>query len=102
MVAWLPGCRRTPSFHRKGRGIIHRTLTATACIQTEPLAVASQARRKEAIMQRKLAIILAVVALAGTAPLLSACYTTRGAGEDLQAAGHGLEHSAERNTNYRP
>jgi predicted small secreted protein len=65
-------------------------------------AVASQARRKEAIMRRKLAIVLAVVALAGTAPLLSACYTTRGAGEDLQAAGHGLEHSAERNTNYRP
>ncbi len=53
-------------------------------------------------MQRKLAIVLAVVALAGTAPLLSACYTTRGAGEDLQAAGHGLERSAERNTNYRP
>ena len=53
-------------------------------------------------MQRKLAVILAVLALAGTAPLLSACYTTAGAGEDLQAAGHGLEHSAERNTNYRP
>ena len=47
-------------------------------------------------------IVLAVVALAGTAPLLCACYTTRGAGEDLQAAGHGLERSAERNTNYRP
>ena len=53
-------------------------------------------------MRRKLAIILAIVALAGTTPLLSACYATRGAGEDLQAAGHGLEHSAERNTNYRP
>ena len=53
-------------------------------------------------MRRKLAIVLAVVALAGTAPLLSACYTTRGACEDLQAAGHGLEHSAERNTSYRP
>jgi predicted small secreted protein len=53
-------------------------------------------------MQRRLAILLAVLALAGTAPFLSACYTTQGAGQDLQAAGHGLERSAERNTNYRP
>ncbi len=53
-------------------------------------------------MQRKLAIILALMALAGTAPLLSACYTARGAGEDLQAAGHGLSHSADEHTGYRP
>jgi predicted small secreted protein len=44
-------------------------------------------------MRRKLAIIAAV---------LTACYTTQGAGEDLQAAGHGLEHSAERHTPYQP
>jgi predicted small secreted protein len=53
-------------------------------------------------MQRNFAIVLTLLALAGTAPLLTACYTTRGAGEDLQAAGRGLEHSADRNTNYRP
>jgi predicted small secreted protein len=53
-------------------------------------------------MQRKLAFVLTLVALAGTAPLLSACYTTRGAGQDLQAAGQGIEHSAEKNTTYRP
>jgi predicted small secreted protein len=53
-------------------------------------------------MQRKLAIVLALLAPAGTAPLLTACYTTVGAGQDLQAAGHGLERSAERNTNDRP
>jgi predicted small secreted protein len=53
-------------------------------------------------MKRKLAIVVALLALAGTAPLLSACYTTQGAGADLQAAGHGLENSAQRNTNYRP
>ena len=41
-------------------------------------------------MRRKLAIIMALLALAGTAPLLTACYTTKGAGQDLQAAGHGL------------
>lgn len=53
-------------------------------------------------MNRKLGLILTLLALAGTAPLLSACYTTAGAGQDLRAAGKGIEHSAERNTNYRP
>jgi predicted small secreted protein len=53
-------------------------------------------------MQRKLAIVLALLALAGTAPLLTACNTTAGAGQDLQAAGRGIERSADRNTPYRP
>jgi predicted small secreted protein len=53
-------------------------------------------------MQRKFAIVIAVLALAGATPLLTACYTTAGAGQDLQAAGRGLEHSADRNTSYRP
>jgi predicted small secreted protein len=53
-------------------------------------------------MQRKLVVLLALLALAGTSPLLTACYTTAGAGQDLQAAGQGLERSADRNTNYRP
>jgi predicted small secreted protein len=50
----------------------------------------------------KLAMALAILALAGAAPLLSACYTTAGAGKDLQAAGHGITHSAQENTTYRP
>jgi predicted small secreted protein len=53
-------------------------------------------------MRRKLALILALLATVGTAPLLTACYTTAGTGQDLQAAGHGLERSADRNTTYRP
>ncbi len=53
-------------------------------------------------MRSKLAVVLALLTLVGTAPLLSACYTAQGAGQDLQAAGHGLENSAERNTGYRP
>jgi predicted small secreted protein len=53
-------------------------------------------------MQKKLAIVLALLALIGTSPLLTACYTTAGAGQDLRAAGQGLERSADRNTNYRP
>jgi predicted small secreted protein len=53
-------------------------------------------------MQRKFAVALALFALLGTAPLLSACYTTAGAGKDLQAAGQGISHSAQENTTYRP
>ncbi len=53
-------------------------------------------------MQRKLSILLALLALASVTPMLTACYTTAGAGQDLQAAGHGLERSADRNTTYRP
>jgi predicted small secreted protein len=50
----------------------------------------------------KLAMAFAILALAGAAPLLSACYTTAGAGKDLQAAGQGITHSAQENTTYRP
>ena len=53
-------------------------------------------------MRRNYRIILAVLALVGIAPMLAACYTTRGAGEDLQAAGHGISGSAARNTHYNP
>ena len=53
-------------------------------------------------MQRKLMPILALLALTGAAPLLTACYTAAGAGQDLQSAGQGLERSADRNTTYRP
>jgi predicted small secreted protein len=53
-------------------------------------------------MRNKLTLALTLLALAATAPLLSACYTTAGAGQDLQAAGHGISHSAQENTTYRP
>jgi predicted small secreted protein len=53
-------------------------------------------------MQRKLAVALTLFALAAATPLLSGCYTTAGAGKDLQAAGHGLTNSAQDNTTYRP
>ena len=53
-------------------------------------------------MRKKLALVLALLGLVVTAPWLTACNTTAGAGQDLQAAGRGLENSAERNTTYRP
>jgi predicted small secreted protein len=57
---------------------------------------------KDRPMRRKIALVLALAMLVGTAPLLTACYTTAGAGQDLQAAGRSMERSADRNTTYKP
>jgi predicted small secreted protein len=40
-------------------------------------------------------LILALLALVGAMPLLAACHTTAGAGQDLSSAGHAIEHSAD-------
>jgi predicted small secreted protein len=53
-------------------------------------------------MRRKIATLIALATLVATAPLLSACYTTAGAGKDLQAAGKSMSNSAQDHTNYRP
>lgn len=53
-------------------------------------------------MRQKFALAIALAMLLAAAPLLSACYTTQGAGEDIQAAGHGLSNSAADHTNYKP
>jgi predicted small secreted protein len=53
-------------------------------------------------MPTKPRVWFALALLLAAAPMLSACYTTRGAGEDLSAAGKSIEHSADRNTTYKP
>jgi predicted small secreted protein len=53
-------------------------------------------------MTRKVSVAVGLLLLVAAAPLLSACYTTAGAGQDLQAAGKGIEKSADKNTTYRP
>jgi predicted small secreted protein len=53
-------------------------------------------------MRMKARVWVALALLVVAAPILSACYTTRGAGEDLKAAGNGIEHSADQHTNYKP
>jgi predicted small secreted protein len=55
-------------------------------------------RTKEPSMRRQLMVILfSLLVLSGAAPLLSACNTTAGAGEDISSAGHAITGSAERN-----
>ena len=53
-------------------------------------------------MREKARLLLAFVAFAVVAPMLTACYTARGAGEDLSAAGKGISNSADKNTGYKP
>lgn len=49
-------------------------------------------------MRANLTLALTLLALLGAAPLLAACHTTAGAGEDLSAAGHAVTHSADKHT----
>jgi predicted small secreted protein len=49
-------------------------------------------------MSTKLSITLTLLALIGAAPLLGACHTTAGAGEDISATGRALTHSADKAT----
>lgn len=49
-------------------------------------------------MSTKLSIALTLLALIGAGPLLGACHTTAGAGEDISATGRALTHGAEKAT----
>ena len=44
----------------------------------------------------KLSPVIAFLLLIGTVPLLGACHTTAGAGEDLSAAGNAVTRAAEK------
>ncbi|MGA3003799.1 MAG: entericidin A/B family lipoprotein [Acetobacteraceae bacterium] len=47
-------------------------------------------------MRRNLSIALTLLAILAATPLLTACQTTAGAGEDISAGGHALTKSAEK------
>jgi entericidin B len=51
---------------------------------------------KDTIMH-KLSVTLALLALVAASPLLAACQTAAGAGQDLSNGGRALTNSAERN-----
>jgi predicted small secreted protein len=53
-------------------------------------------------MRTKARLALTIAALLAAAPMLTACYTTQGAGKDLQAAGQGISHAADKETGYKP
>jgi entericidin B len=47
-------------------------------------------------MRKNTSIVLALLALIGLAPMLGACHTTAGVGEDLSAGGRAVTNSAEK------
>lgn len=49
-------------------------------------------------MRKNLSIALTLLALVAAAPILAACHTTAGAGEDISATGHAVTHEADKLT----
>ncbi len=49
--------------------------------------------------KRTTLLTLTLLALLSAAPILSACHTTAGAGEDLSQAGQAIERSANKHAN---
>ncbi len=48
--------------------------------------------------KRTTMLALTLFALLGIAPLLAACHTTAGAGQDISKAGQAIERSADKHT----
>jgi len=49
-------------------------------------------------MRPTLSLALTLLALLAAAPLLGACHTTAGMGQDLSATGHAVTNDADKNT----
>jgi predicted small secreted protein len=49
-------------------------------------------------MRKNLSVALALLLLIATMPLLGACHTTAGAGQDISDAGHAISSDAHRST----
>jgi predicted small secreted protein len=54
--------------------------------------------RRTIAMRKNLSIALTLLALLAAAPLLGACHTTAGMGEDLSATGHAVTNDANKST----
>ncbi len=57
---------------------------------------------KETYMSKSFRLALTLATLLGTAPLLAACHTTAGVGQDLSQGGHALTNSANANAPSNP
>ena len=49
-------------------------------------------------MNKKLTVGLIILSLVGAVPLLSACHTTAGAGQDISATGQAIDKAAKKAT----
>jgi len=67
----------------------------TAMVQT---MMAVESHRKDYSMYRTLIIGLTTLSLVAAVPLLSACHTTAGAGQDISATGQAIDKAAKKAT----
>jgi predicted small secreted protein len=58
----------------------------------------SRTTRKKLVMYSKLALGLSVLVLIAAAPLLGACHTTAGVGQDISATGTAIDKTAVKAT----
>jgi predicted small secreted protein len=55
-------------------------------------------RTRKFVMRKNFGLALTLLALLGMVPLLSACHTTAGAGQDISATGHAISNTAHKAT----
>jgi len=67
--------------------------TAFAAVPSEKLD-----SKRDCGMCKKLIAAMTLLSLVAAAPLLSACHTTAGAGQDISATGKAIEKSADKHT----
>jgi predicted small secreted protein len=58
----------------------------------------AETRRKGSSVYKKVIICLAMLSLVAVVPLLSACHTTAGAGQDISATGQAIDKAAKKAT----
>jgi predicted small secreted protein len=86
--------RQSPSLTRAHVGVSHAALVH----RRKSTLPRFEERTKDIIMRKNLSIALTLLSLIGIAPMLGACHTAAGAGEDLSAGGHAITNSAEKHT----
>ena len=59
-------------------------------------------KKQETTMAKSFRLALTLASLLGAAPLLAACHTTAGVGQDLSQGGHALTNSANANAPSNP
>ena len=60
--------------------------------------MAIESHRKDSGMYRKIIVGLTTLSLVAAVPLLSACHTTAGAGQDISATGQAIDKAAKKAT----
>ena len=94
------GASRPPSASGQRRtGTIAR---ARRCISAGHAAFCPGARSENLIMTKLICTTLALLGLLASAPLLTACHTTSGAGQDISNTGKAIENSADKHTPLIP